>query len=171
MLINTLLSAAMDGAELESLLHMLDNLAIRPKIQSLMTPPCNPDLTTPLLDFQSNILRFNFQLRHTSVNIKENCTHRALWSDIWASTSIDGVDESEQWSILGLKVSETDKSSQPTIIWKAGRFGLDCLHSFATRDKRTFSRVSEQSVEHQAVALVQAANYLCMMYDAYSACA
>jgi hypothetical protein len=152
MLINALLSSASSASELLSFLSSLDSLSIRPKIQALMSPPYNPDLVAPLLDFQSHILNATLLLQRESVDPEGHLSHRALWEDIWSSTGVVGdVKEEGKWETLGLEIEEGKGRGGKRCVWRNGKLGLDCVHRFATRDRKGFSRVRIGFQSSQAV--------------------
>ncbi|KAL7415875.1 hypothetical protein BDY24DRAFT_380361 [Mrakia frigida] len=142
MLINSLLSSASDGEEFNQFMADLDKLDVRKDVQKLMSPPHQPDLQTPLLDFQSNILRATFHLHRSSVDTSSNPLHRSMLEEIWSAAGLGQEEERLRWSVLGLDVQAGDHGSRSSrVVWKTGRLGLNSLHSFATGNRDEFSRL------------------------------
>ncbi|KAI5123515.1 hypothetical protein M0805_006675 [Coniferiporia weirii] len=141
MFINSLLSHATD-THWEEFTHELERLNIRKAVVRLMSSHVIDDLTSSILDFQANEVRFILRRKHEPVDPLENLEHFNTLRYVWQMSKLeeerDPDNESglRRWRKLGF---DTEDISQEFA--NVGVLGLDCLKHFIQSDPDSFAKV------------------------------
>ncbi|KAH9975737.1 ELMO/CED-12 family-domain-containing protein [Lactifluus volemus] len=142
MLINSLLAHATD-VWWEDFISQLERLNTRKAIIRLMNSHTIEDLTSCVLDFQSNMARVIYRKKTTLVEPEVEETHAMALDYIWTNsrlqveTAPDGTEL--KWRQLGFASENLSHEFNET-----GVLGLDCLKYFVQIDPDFFSKVVQE---------------------------
>ncbi|KAI0316748.1 ELMO/CED-12 family-domain-containing protein [Amylostereum chailletii] len=144
MLINSLLAHATD-ASWEEFIAKLDGLNTRKAVISLMSSHMIDDLTSCVLDFQSNMARVMYRTKTTYVEPEIEESHAMALEYIWRSSRLTpGVDEDGdeyKWRQLGF-----DSENIGREFVEVGVLGLYCLKYFVQDDPDFFSTMVQEQI-------------------------
>ncbi|KAH8116469.1 ELMO/CED-12 family-domain-containing protein [Phellopilus nigrolimitatus] len=141
MLINSLLSHATD-AHWEEFTSELERLNVRKAVVRLMSSHVIEDLTSSILDFQANEVRFILRRKHEPVDPLENLDHFNSLRDIWQMSKLEEEDDVQnegalrKWRKLGFESEDVTQEFAGV-----GVLGLNCLKHFVENDPDSFAEV------------------------------
>ncbi|KAI0343291.1 hypothetical protein BDW22DRAFT_1264593 [Trametopsis cervina] len=144
MLINSLLAHATD-ARWEEFIGELERLNVRKAVIRLMSSHTIEDLTSCILDFQSNMVRVTYRRKSTVVEADEEPEHAASLNYIWQNSRVR-EDFGEDGSILKWRLLGCDTEDLAQEFGEVGVLGLDCLKHFVSQDTAFFANVIQEQL-------------------------
>jgi len=134
-LINALIASATDD-HWEDFIRQLEQLNVRKKVIRLMDNNHGDDLSSSILDFQSNIVRVTYRRKTTPVDTN-NEMHREMLNRIMLAADLPAGDgDGDKWSRLGFESDDMRAEFA-----RVGVLGLECMHDLAVRDREDFSKM------------------------------